>query len=88
MLRYEDLLADPGGAVSALVAYLGVDPAGAARDAMAASILEHTPESDRYRTTETAQASIGRWRRDLPAHLERAAQETFAPALVEFGYEA
>jgi hypothetical protein len=88
VLRYEDLLTGPEVTVSGLVAYLGVDPAGAGREAMAASLLERTPESERYRTTETARASIGRWRRDLPEELKRAAQEAFAPALVEFGYEA
>jgi sulfotransferase family protein len=87
VLRYEDLLADPEATVSALVTYLGIDPSRGELDAMAASLTQRTPESERYRTSETAEASIGRWRRDLPPDLQHAAGEAFAPALAEFGYE-
>ncbi len=84
LVRYEDLLGDLDGTVSALAGYLGVDPS----DAMVKSVGERTPESEGYRTAESAQASIGRWRRDLPDDLRHAAEETFAPALAEFGYDS
>jgi hypothetical protein len=84
LVRYEDLLGDPDGTVSALAGYLGIDPS----DAMVKSVGERTPESEGYRTAESAQASIGRWRRDLPDDLRHAAEETFAPALAEFGYDS
>jgi len=82
LLRYEDLLHDPEHATAELARYLGVTP-----DRMAATVGERSSESDRYRTTDTPQASIGRWRRDLTPALQEAAQEAFGPALSEFGYE-
>jgi sulfotransferase family protein len=85
-VRYEDLVGDPERTVDALVAYLGVEHSSALVERMVATLGEHSPESEAYRTTESIQASIGRWRNDLPAELQRAAQETFAPALEEFGY--
>src|SRR4051812_43143991 len=88
VLRYEDLVAAPEPTVAGLLAYLGVDSAGPAIAAAAESLGRSTPESERYRTSESAEASIGRWRRDLSAGMQRTANEAFAPALAEFGYEA
>jgi len=88
LLRYEDLLTEPDRAVAALVAYLGVGDAPAARDAMVASIAERSEQSEGYRTSASAEDSIGRWRRDLSPAIARAAEQAFAPALAEFGYQA
>jgi hypothetical protein len=85
-VRYEDLLRDPERTVDALVAYLGVEQSGAITERMVATLAEHSEEADAYRTSESAEASIGRWRRDLPPGLQEAAHEAFAPALEEFGY--
>ena len=86
-VRYEDLVAGPERTVNELVGYLGVGRSDAVVARMVATLGEHSPATDAYRTTESLEASIGRWRRDLPPALQRAAQETFAPALEEFGYE-
>jgi hypothetical protein len=88
LLRYEDLISDPERVVEPLIGYLGVDDSSAAVASMIASLSERSSHAEQYRTTESAEDSIGRWRRDLPPELERAAQETFAPALAEFGYES
>jgi hypothetical protein len=87
LLRYEDLLAAPPQAIETLVRYLGVEPSAAALGKMAAGADERSEHSERYRTTESAEASIGRWRRDLTPELAATAEDVFGTALAEFGYE-
>jgi hypothetical protein len=55
---------------------------------MVASITERSEQSEGYRTSASAEDSIGRWRRDLSPAIARAAEQAFAPALAEFGYQA
>jgi hypothetical protein len=88
LLRYEDLLNGPEQAVAGLVDHLGVDRSPEARAQMIATLAERSPNSEEYRTTESPAASTGRWRRDLPEQLRRTVEDSFGPALAEFGYEA
>jgi hypothetical protein len=44
------------------------------------------PETERHSTSPDAEASIGRWRRDLDPELQRACHEAFGEALEVFGY--
>jgi hypothetical protein len=86
LVRYEDLIRRPRDTVAALVAYLGVDGSRQSVASMVDALQPADPESDWYRTTVTAEASIGRWQRDLSPPVLAACEDVFAPALERFGY--
>ena len=87
LLRYEDLVRNPVESIQRALEYLHLDasPALVRRmldgvDADSAALIDH-------RTSASALASIGRWRRDLPAEIQEVCQEVLADALREFGYD-
>ena len=89
LVRYEDLMLDPQHALHRLFAHAGL----AADDDTVAQVLERAraraPERQAgHRTTANENASIGRWRDDLPPTLQEACAEAFAAPLAAFGYEA
>jgi hypothetical protein len=84
LVRYEDLLQDSERTIGALLSYLGVDTGAAG--AMASALAARDPETEWHRTTPEPAASIGRWRSDLPASVQRACEEVLAPELQAFGY--
>ena len=45
------------------------------------------PEARRHRTTDSVEASVGRWRRDLEPSLQELCADAFGETLYEFGYE-
>jgi hypothetical protein len=54
--------------------------------AMVAAAKEQLPAMEDHRTTPDLEASIGRWRRDLPAELVQACERAVGPALEAWGY--
>ena len=46
-----------------------------------------TDDLRRYRTSQTSRESVGRWRHDLDADLQRLCLDVFGRELEEFGYE-
>jgi hypothetical protein len=86
LVRYEDLIRQPRETVAALVGYLGVDGSAATVDGMVESLALRDEGSDVYRTANSAEASIGRWREDLDPAVLEACEDVFAPALELFGY--
>lgn len=84
VVRYEDLVADPVSAVDGILRYAGLD-------ADVAAMVERASESvatlAHHRTTESPDASIGRWEVDLPVELRLAAEAAFARGLAAFGYD-
>jgi Sulfotransferase family len=86
LLRYEDLILEPRRTLTELTEYLEIESAPDTIDELLDRITRPDPASDVHRTTPDANASIGRWRRDLSPELV----EVFAvldPVLAEFGYE-
>jgi hypothetical protein len=86
LVRYEDLVRDPMHALPPILAYLGLD---ADQDTVVHLITAASPDSAELRghgTTASPDASIGRWRQDLPPALQAATQETFGDLLKAFGY--
>jgi hypothetical protein len=83
LLRYEDLVQRPRETVGSILTFLELDADPATVDGMLASL--DSPASDVHRTT-SAEASIGRWRSDLPDELKAACERALGPALNEFGY--
>jgi hypothetical protein len=84
-VRYEDLVRDPRATLSGVLDYLELDAPATTIDAMLQTLDK--PESDIHRTTE-AEASIGRWQRDLAGDVREACERSLGEALGEFGYAA
>jgi hypothetical protein len=81
IVRYEDLLRDPRVVVDALLADLGLAPDPACHAALAARA-----SFARHGTSQTPEASLGRWRLEL-APAERAlAREVCGEAAARLGY--
>ena len=87
LIRYEDLIQRPVPTLAAAAKYLGIDQSPATLSEMLARASQDTPELERHRTSESASASIGRWRQDLDPSLRQTAAEAFNEALSAFGYD-
>jgi hypothetical protein len=81
LLAYEDLVTRPDAVAARLGAWLELelDPAAPARD-----LADHADHS----TSASPAASIGRWRRELPAQLGERFASAMGAELRELGYEA
>jgi len=85
LVRYEDLVADVPGSLARLLDYLELDAAPRLVRKLADRAHARL-DRIQHRTTKSASASSGRWRKDLPAPLQELANEAFADPLREFGY--
>jgi hypothetical protein len=80
-MRYEELVRHPAACVADLLDWLGL-----AADPAVDEEIEERREPDAHGTSTRAEASIGRWRRDLPA-ADRSVVESVCGAWMErFGY--
>jgi hypothetical protein len=86
LVRYEDLVSDPPETVRAVLAYLEIDSSPGVVEAVTRALTETTPGMEAHRTTPDAQASVGRWQRELTPELQRLCETAFGPALEAFGY--
>jgi Sulfotransferase family len=87
LLRYEDLVLDPAGALSALLDYLGVDGAPKTIDGMIAAASDLDPRlRDEHTTSGSPRESVGRWRTELDPPLVAICDEMLGDALAAFGY--
>jgi hypothetical protein len=86
LVRYEDLVRAPDATLSPLLVLLGLDAAPATVSRLIAAAAPDAPELRGHGTAESAGASIGRWRHDLPPDVVAAVEETFGDLLQEFGY--
>jgi hypothetical protein len=88
LIRYEDLVRDPAAALPPLLSVLGLDATPETVNRLIAAAAPDAPELRGHGTAGSPEASIGRWRTDLPPELLAAVEETFGDLLREFGYEA
>src|SRR5918995_857379 len=86
LVRYEELVRDPAATLPPLLCLLGLDDAPETVARLIAAAAPDAPELRDHGTASSPSASIGRWRHDLPAELQAAAEETFGDLLEEFGY--
>jgi sulfotransferase family protein len=86
LVRYEDLVAEPTETVSAMLSYLAIDSAPDTLESVTRAMTERVPGMDEHRTAPDAEASIGRWRREMDPELQRVSESAFGPALEAFGY--
>lgn len=87
LVRYEDLVADPAAEVASILGFLGLDADPATVEAMVANAAEDLPELRAHQTSDSAAASIGRWRRDLSPEQQELARAAFDDVLPGFGYD-
>lgn len=87
LIRYEELVEDPGDALTDIFDYLGLEssPSSVAAIVERGRALLDTTRAD-HRTTEKVSASSGRWQRDLTPALQQACTEAFEGPLRRFGY--
>jgi hypothetical protein len=79
LVRYEDLVRRPQVELERVLKHLGLPPAPAS-DTTQERLFE------RHSTSESAAASIGRWRNDLPADEAEYVQAQLGDLLAKFGY--
>jgi hypothetical protein len=87
LVRYEDLVLEPVHTLAGLLDRAGVDSSTDTIAGMLNGLEEDMPELRDHATSDSAQASIGRWRTDLEPDLAEACERAFGPALELFGYE-
>jgi hypothetical protein len=96
LVRYEDLVADAGGTLTALLAHLGLDSSPPTVESVvahgAAPVLDlpgssfEPSELEAHRTTPDLAASVGRFREEADKEFLAASEEAFGEALEAFGY--
>jgi hypothetical protein len=86
LVRYEDLIGDPHSAVADMLAFAGLNDTPALVDSMLAQADQEIPGMANHRTAASSQASVGRWREELPDEVAQLCEQAFGPALEEFGY--
>ena len=87
VVRYEDLAVRPHEALESILAFAGLDAAPATVGRMVEHGFADIPEARRHRTTDSVEASVGRWRRELEPSLQELCADAFGETLSEFGYE-
>ncbi|MBA3415261.1 MAG: sulfotransferase [Chloroflexia bacterium] len=87
IVRYEDLVADPGATLAGLLGYLELDAAPAAVAAMVDAAGAEIPELRDHRTSASVDASLGRWKRDLAPAEQAMVRIAFDDVLPTFGYD-
>ena len=81
LIRYEDLVTDTPGTLARLWSFLDLPPPqGQARPDDTASIPAN------HGTSRSLEASIGRWRAELPAEEQARCEQAFGGFLDRFGY--
>jgi len=88
LLRYEDVIRRPVDTLVPLFEYLDVDASRSTVKDLTEQASEDTPAMAEHRTSGgSADASVGRWRRELQPGLQALCDETFGDVLAEFGYD-
>lgn len=87
LLRYEDLILEPQQTLSRLFGYLDVESgAEVAKETLRRASQSSADSQKSHKTSQEAQASIGRWRVDLAPPLQSAFEESLSHVLAGFGY--
>jgi hypothetical protein len=87
LIRYEDLIRNPGETLRGLLVYLDLDHDDATINGMIDRAAQENPEMRRHRTSGEVSRSIGRWRQSLDPDLQEACRGIFGDVLEQFGYE-
>jgi hypothetical protein len=88
LIRYEDLVKDPSAILARTFRFLDID----ADDSMCERIVRlakrpPAAERDDHRTSPTVEASIGRWKLDLPDEVCAVCEQELGEYIEAMGYE-
>ena len=86
LVRYEDLVRDPAATLPPILDDLGLDSGTETVARLIAAAAPDAPDLRGHGTAASPDASIGRWREDLPPEMRTAVAATFGDLLVQFGY--
>lgn len=86
IVRYEDLIGDPGGTATRVLEYLGVESSAGLVAGMIDRAFAPDSQLEFHRTTASPQASIGRWKRELSPQLREVCRSHAGHALDGLGY--
>ena len=87
LVRYEDLVAQPAEALESILAFAGLSSSPETVRGMVEHGFADTAELREHRTTQSLDASVRRWRRDLEPELQELSEDVFGEAIEAFGYE-
>lgn len=88
LVRYEDLVLRPQETVAGVLEYLDLEVHHATVEKLVSTGPEETSRFQEHRTSSSAEASIGRYQRDLNGTLKQACEDAFSETLTAFGYSA
>jgi hypothetical protein len=88
LLHYEALITRPKETLQQVLEYLNLDSSPEILLQMVQSMAEETADLKQHRTVADPQATIGRWRRDLPARLQKICAAEWTDVLTALGYSA
>jgi hypothetical protein len=86
LLHYEALITRAEETLKQVLEYLNLDSSPEILRQMLQSMAEETADLQQHRTVADPQATIGRWRRDLPADLRAICAAEWAGVLTALGY--
>jgi hypothetical protein len=85
-IRYEDLILDQRGTILKILRFLDVRDSDGVIDSIEAQISQPEPAFVNHMTSETSQASIGRWRFHENPDVFKAEDQGYLRAMHLFGY--
>jgi GT2 family glycosyltransferase len=86
LVRYEDLITAAPDTLERILSFLEVEADAATCRLIAGSGRSADPIERHHMTSDTAESSVGRWRRDLSPRMQEACNEAFRELLPAFGY--
>jgi Sulfotransferase family len=87
VVRYEDLALQPRETLESIFAFAGLPASPETIRLMVEHGFADTPDMRDHRTTQSLEASIGRWRRDLDPALQELCEDAFSESIEAFGYD-
>jgi hypothetical protein len=85
-VRYEDLVTQPEQQILRIFEYLNIDTSPELIAGVATKIFSQQSDIATHSTTSSPQASIGRWRIDMPMELQEYCRAKLGSILSKFGY--
>jgi hypothetical protein len=86
LVHYEDLVQEPGATIMAMLNYVGLDSSPQVMENLIGVVRNENNEVFQHRTSQSQNASVGRWRTDLSPEIQAVARELAGQALLSFGY--
>jgi hypothetical protein len=87
VVRYEDAVREPEATFRGILEFAQLEASDATVHRMLSDAVDERPGMATHRTSESAEASIGRHRRELEPELRDLIEREVGPAMIELGYD-